>query len=93
MGIEVRSISGQLSVKHVVSGCLSAKRVVSGAISFGSSAIPAYDGVYDVTPHVSEDVILETSGKKMLDNVTVAKIPYYETSNPYGDTVYIGSEV
>lgn len=29
----------------------------------------------------------------MTDNVQVSKIPYFETSNESGDTVYIGSEL
>lgn len=50
-----------------------------------------YDGEYVVTPLAKNEVVLETSGKIMLDDVTVRKVPYFETSNDSGGyTVYIG---
>ena len=52
-----------------------------------------YTGDYTVTPQAHEDVILETNGKRMTDDVTVFRVPYFETSNIYGNTVYIASEV
>jgi hypothetical protein len=56
-------------------------------------SVPKYTGTYEVIPQAWQDVVLETSGKKMEDDVTVRQIPYYETSNPQGGmTVYIGGE-
>lgn len=52
-----------------------------------------YTGPYTVTPKADEVQTLETRAKTMEDNVTVLAIPYYQTGNLYGDTVYIGSEV
>lgn len=52
-----------------------------------------YDGEYVVTPKAHESTILETKYKTMADDVTVLKVPYYETSNITGETVYIASEV
>ncbi len=55
--------------------------------------IPAYTGAYSVTPS-DEAQTLSTSGKYMKDDVNVARIPYYETTNNTGGmTVYIGKEV
>lgn len=51
-----------------------------------------YEGDYTITPKVAAQV-METAGKVMTDDVTVLAIPYYDTSNPYGTTIYIGSEV
>lgn len=51
-----------------------------------------YEGDYTVTPKVASQM-LGTKGKVMADDVTVLAIPYYDTSNPYGTTIYIGSEV
>lgn len=51
-----------------------------------------YDGEYIVTPKAYNPVVLETKEKLMEDDVTVLKIPYYETSNESGLTVYIGDE-
>lgn len=52
-----------------------------------------YTGDYEVTPRAATEVVLPTEGLVMSDDVTVRKIPYYETSNPTGKTVYIASEV
>ena len=52
-----------------------------------------YEGPYEVTPMAYNEVILETKEKKMSDNVTVLEIPYWETTNPDGKTVYIAGEV
>lgn len=56
--------------------------------------LPKYSGVYSITPSTVGDQTLETAQKYMDANLTVQKIPYYETSNQSdGETVYIGSEV
>lgn len=52
-----------------------------------------YKGEYEVTPKANEATVLETKGKLMIDNVTVKKVPIYETTNSQnGTTVYIASE-
>ena len=53
----------------------------------------AYEGPYEVTPRAHNETILETRNKLMADNVTVLEIPYWETTNPDGKTVYIAGEV
>lgn len=58
-----------------------------------SSDHPTYDGAYEVTPSAHEAQILETEGRVMEDDVTVRIIPFFQTSNISGDTVYIASEV
>ena len=52
--------------------------------------VPKYEGDYIVTPRAHEEVVLDTDNKLMTDDVTVLEIPYYETSNLSGTTVYIG---
>lgn len=52
-----------------------------------------YDGAYVVTPRAHSEVVLETMGKTLGDDITVQEVPYYETSNTNGTTVYIASEV
>lgn len=54
---------------------------------------PVYNGPYEATPGAHNAQILQTKDKRMINNVTIKKIPYYETSNVTGKTVYIGSEV
>ena len=76
------SITGKLKTEDVVFG----KIQISGNLSI-------YNGDYTVTPSVEEQT-LKTANKKMLEDVTVKKIPFYETSNlSGGNTVYIGNEV
>ena len=52
-----------------------------------------YTGEYEVTPKAYIEQELETQNKVLTKNIKVKEIPYFETSNIYGDTVYIGSEV
>lgn len=59
-----------------------------------SSIREHYDGPYIVTPLADVETVLETQDKVMDDDVTVLKIPYYETSNLSGGyTVFIAGEV
>lgn len=51
-----------------------------------------YRGNYTVIPKPFKIEVLKTAGLKMMDDVTVEKIPYYETGNESGYTVYIGGE-
>ena len=51
-----------------------------------------YEGAYEVTP-ASAAQTLEMTGKTMREDVTVLAIPYFETSNESGTTVYIGGSV
>lgn len=51
-----------------------------------------YEGPYTVTPKVSSQQ-LATAHKLMTRDVTVLEIPYYETSNINGITVYIADQL
>ena len=65
-------------------GTLSARSVIGAEI---------YDGAYSVhsAAHVAQE--LPTANKHLVKNITVEKIPYYETSNlSDGITIYIGDE-
>lgn len=42
-----------------------------------------YDGTYEITPTDYEQY-LDTAGKVMRDEVTVHKVPYFETGNESG---------
>ena len=55
------------------------------------SNIVRYNGQYEVTPMAHLDQILRTSNALLLEDITVNKIPYAETSNDAGGyTVIIG---
>lgn len=67
---------------------------VESPIVIDSSPVPIYDGATEVTPKAHQEQVLPTSGKLVLNDVTVFEVPYYETSNLYdGLTAYIAAEV
>lgn len=58
----------------------------------GTSQIPPYEGKYEVTPKTYDEQVLPTRNKRMINNLTVKKIPQYEVSNDSGYTLIIGDE-
>lgn len=67
------------------------KTTLSVRMKIGGLVIQEYEGKYIVTPS-GEIQVLETSQKKMLDDVTILAIPYSETINlAGGKTANIGS--
>ena len=65
-------------------GTLSARSVIDAEL---------YEGAYTVHSASNEVQILPTANKQLTKNITVEKIPYYETSNlSDGITIYIGDE-
>jgi hypothetical protein len=62
--------------------------------SYSVVAGELYDGPYEVTPKAWEAQTLATKDKLMEEDVTVFKIPYYETSNIFdGLTVFIAEDI
>lgn len=65
-------------------GTLSARSVIGAEL---------YEGSYTVHSAAHEAQELQTANKHLIKNITVEKIPYYETSNlSDGITIYIGDE-
>ena len=85
---------GQLKavVSNTVSliGKLNPTNKLQGIIS-AIEPVESYKGDYTITPKIDSQT-MRTKNKKMEDNVTVLAIPYYETSNLTGKTVYIGGD-
>lgn len=91
-------IEGELNLSHLVCGEMTLSHLIDGVIdkviAIDSGQRPHYQGDYIITPLVNDQVILETQGKLMDDDVTVLRVPYLETSNPAGgNTAYIGEHV
>ena len=63
---------------------------LKGIVSL-SESVESYQGDYIITPKIKSQ-FMKTKNKKMEGDVTVLAIPYYETSNLSGKTVYIGGE-
>lgn len=51
-----------------------------------------YEGVYEIVPKVDAQS-LPTKEKYLKEDVTIHGVPYFETDNEVGTTVYIASEV
>lgn len=65
-------------------GTLSAQTIIGAEL---------YEGAYTVHSAAHEAQELPTANKYLVKNITVEKIPYYETSNMSdGITIYIGDE-
>lgn len=55
---------------------------------------PLYSGPYMVTPKAEEAQVLPTERTVLLSDITVKKVPLYQTSNNSGgNTIYIATEV
>ena len=63
----------------------------NGIVKVDVSTDP-YSGEYEVTPKVDAQT-MPCAGKKMLKDVDIKAIPFFETSNEAGTTVYIAAEV
>ena len=88
-------IIGSLKSSGQLSGFLSAQKGISGLLTIPTTpGLELYGGPYEVTPKAWEEQVLETEGKLMADDVTVFRVPYYETSNLFdGKTAYIAEEI
>lgn len=64
----------------------------NGIVKYDSST-ELYTGEYNVVPKAAEEQRLPCAGKKMLKDVDIKAIPFFETSNEAGTTVYIAAEV
>jgi len=87
------ALKGKISSGLSVLGTIISNNTLNGSITIGGSAsLPDYSGSYEITPKVDSQT-MATQNKIMRRNVNIKGIPYFETSNLYGNTVYIGSEV
>lgn len=85
---------GKLKGSGTISGFLNAQKGISGTLTIPSTpGLELYGGPYEVTPKAWSDQILMTNGKLMADDVTVFRVPFYETSNLFdGLTVFIAED-
>lgn len=96
------SISGKISNSNSMVAFLCDQASLNGILTDGTSisaqlTIPntvteadEYDGEYQVTPRVADITVLQTRNKILRNNVTIFKVPRWDTSNESGTTVYIG---
>lgn len=89
---DVPTLTGSISEVPMIFGTLSATGEMKGTVDV-LEYYPEYKGEYLVTPKASDAVTLNTANMVLKEDVVVAKVPYYETSNETGTTVYIAKEV
>ena len=88
------TLTGTLTSAGTVTGTLSSALALSATLTIPNAAgVNVYDGAYEVVPKAYEEQTLLTEGKIMANDVTVFKVPYYETSNIFdGLTVFIAED-
>ena len=90
LNIEPEHLTGILHKTGSITGVLSGRTKKLQGIIIKNAATPYYDGPYTVDPSAHGDIVLQTSGYVMGDDVTVNKIYYAEVSNlADGMTAYI----
>lgn len=65
--------------------------VSTGSVVVEHVDLPDYDGEYAITPSVAAQT-LETANKTLREDIEINPIPYYDVSNEFGRTIYIGGE-
>lgn len=90
------SVVGIVESTGNITGLISSEAVIgdvqAGRIVIRHSDYPDYSGEYEVTPTPSSQT-LETTNKTMRKDLEIRAIPYYDVSNPYGRTIYIGGDL
>lgn len=88
------TLNGVLKGSDTIQGQLKAQGMLVGKVGFPKCQAwqDEYEGDYDVIPKTYMQT-LDTDNKVLRDEVRVHEIPYYETSNVDGVTVYIGNEL
>lgn len=85
-------ISGKLSAVEGLSAKLSEIGHLHGTVQ-NQQTYPQYTGETDIIPKARQDQILETANKLVVQNIIVHEVPYEETHNESGTTVYIAKEI
>ena len=97
----VVSISGEIQKRADISGSVNGISKISGEVNpekhmdasvslFGDKEPIRYSGDHEFTANTEEDYSVDTKFKMMSSNIVIKKVPYFETSNPTGTTIYIG---
>lgn len=81
------------SASNKLKGTFYGKKSIIGSFSLPQSSrdVDIYAGPYEVIPKIRNQT-LDTKNRMLSKNIFIKQIPYYETSNESGYTVYIGGE-
>lgn len=88
-----QTITGELCAAKPIVGTLTPTMTISGTLSSSTYwSGETYDGIYTVIPKARTEQSLMTRGLQMTNDVTVTAVPYWETGNETGYTVYIAED-
>lgn len=99
----MHELVGRIADDNVLIGSLEIEKTIVGTLSEltdvlkGQIIIPAhidkpptYLGEVDITPDAHSDIVLKTAYTTLEKDITISKIPTFETSNNHGTTFIIG---
>lgn len=89
-------ITGIITLTPKLQASIKQDICLRGSLNYSSYEIynvDKYKGEYNVTPKLFQQQELKTKDKLLEKNIIIKEVPYYETSNAQGITVFIGSEV
>lgn len=92
---DVIALSGDIGPPDFYDGTLSGSGSFQGELGVFLTSGPRknYEGETVVVPKAASDVVLPTKDTYVPDDITVRKVPSYQTENASGGkTVYIASE-
>lgn len=98
-------MTGDIKIKAIINGEINAETSVNGHINtktiIGDAGVgrivvekhdsAPYEGQYELTPSAQAQ-FFDTKDKRMVDDLTVKAIPYFDVANEYGRTIIIGGE-
>jgi len=85
-------MNGVIETNDTLMGKITTNEEITATIDY-VKVIPKknYEGPYTIKPSINQQVY-DTNDKTMINDLTIQAIPYFETNNEYGKTVYIGKE-
>ena len=90
LSVSGKGLSGTLNARPTLRGSLSPDEGLSTKLNVVTRTdAEVYDGDYEIVPSTDGET-LPVNRKVMAHNIVFKAIPYYETSNEHGTTVYIG---
>lgn len=85
------NLNGKIKNNNVINSALKTNTNANYKSTLSNSNnLPNYMDEYDITPTATSSKILNTKNKILKNDIIIEKIPYHETSNEYGYTIYIG---
>lgn len=89
--VQSANMTGIINPVQSISGKINPVIMMSGTLNVAEGYYPdIYEGTLEFTSAVSIDQEIPTKKKLITNDITIKKIPYFETSNLSGTTVYIG---